>query len=128
MRENDIPGRLKKYSNGMFQVDFRVIALTMAQITEHNLPSISAKPQDPRHNAYVKAHGSKCWELDALDPRQLRDILRHRVEELIDWDAWNEAKDVERDWKRGFEAHLRRWAEIPDPLMDQIQDVIEWSD
>jgi hypothetical protein len=128
MRENDIAGRLKRYGNGGCSVDFRVIALTMDQIVEHSLPSIPAKPKDPRHNAYVKAHGSKCWELDALDPRTLRAILKKQVEGLIDWDAWNEAKDVERNWKRGFESHLRRWAEIPDPLMAEIQDAIRWAE
>ena len=127
MRENDIPNRLERYGNGGHEVDFRVIALTMEQIIEHDLPSIPAKPKDPRHDVYVKAHGSKCWELDALDPRTLRDILKRKVEALIDWDSWNEAKEVERDWKRGFEAHLRRWAGIQDPLFDEIQDAIRWS-
>jgi hypothetical protein len=128
MRESDIPGRLEKYGNGTAEVDFRVIALTMEQITEHDLPSISAKPKDPRHNAYVKSHGNKCWELDALDPRTLRSILRTAVESLIDWDAWNAAKDEERNDKRGFEAALRRWSGVPDPLIDEIQDAIRWAE
>jgi hypothetical protein len=69
----------------------------MEQINEHNLPSIPAKPKDPRHDVYVKARGSKCWELDALEPRTLRDILKREVEAFIDWDSWNEAKEVERE-------------------------------
>jgi hypothetical protein len=127
MRDNDITARLEKYSEGECEVDFRVVALTMPQIVQHNLPSIQAKPADPRYKAYVKAHGSKCWELDALDPRQLRDILKKEVRALIDWESWNAAKDVERNWKRGFESHLRRWAEIPDPLPAEIQDAIKWG-
>jgi hypothetical protein len=129
MRESDIPGRLKKYGNGDAnkKVDFRIIALTKSQTEEHDLPSITAKPKDPRYAEYVKAHGSNCWELDALDPRTLRAIVREKVEALIDWDAWNAAKDVERDYKRGFEGALRRWAEVADPISDEIQDAIRWA-
>jgi hypothetical protein len=57
----------------------------------------------------------------------LRSIVRENVESLIDWDAWNEAKGVERDWKRGFEGALRRWAGVPDPISDEIQDAIRWE-
>ena len=46
--------------------------------------------------------------------------LRREVEALIDWDEWNAAKDAERDTKRGFEAALRRWAEVEDPLFDEL--------
>jgi hypothetical protein len=128
MRERDIPERLERYGaeNDLAEVDFRVIALTMDQIREHNLPSIAAKPKDPRHKEYVKAHGTRCWELDALDPRTLRQLLKEMVEPLIDWDAWNKAKDDERDAKREFEGAVRRWAGVPDPLHDEIQDAMRW--
>jgi hypothetical protein len=131
MRESDIPARLEKYGDmgdATDEVDFRVIALTMDQIREHDLPSIAVKPKDPRYKEYVKKHGTRCWELDALDPRQLRDILKREVEALIDWDAWNAAKDQERDTKRGFEAAIRRWAGVPDPLGAELQDALKWSD
>jgi hypothetical protein len=130
MRESDIPERLKRYAEmagAEADVDFRVVALTMDQIVEHNLPSIEAKAKDPRHKQYVKKHGSKCWELDALDPRQIRDILRRAVEALIDWDVWNASKDAERDAKRGFEGAVRKWAGVEDPMFDEIQDAFRWA-
>jgi hypothetical protein len=108
-------------------VDFRVIALNLDQIREHDLPSIQAKPKDPRYAQYKKQHGTNCWELDALDPRQLRDILKREVESLIDWDAWNEEKDAERIAKRGFEAAVRKWAGVEDPILDEILDAMRWA-
>jgi hypothetical protein len=129
MRESDIPKRLERYgaeSDG--EVDFRVIALTPEQITEHDLPGIAAKPSDSRYKEYVKRHGTSCWELDALDPRQLRAILKDKVEALIDWDAWNEAKAEEINTKREFEGAVRRWAGVPDPLTDQLQDAMRWAE
>jgi hypothetical protein len=136
MREQDIPARLERYSNmgdATDTVDFRVIALTMEQIDQHRLPSISikegngSKRGDPRSPQYKKRNGTRCWELDALDPRTLRDILKREVEALIDWDAWNEAKEEERTAKRGFEGAVRKWAEVDDPLLDEIRDAIRWG-
>jgi hypothetical protein len=130
MRESDIPERLKRYGEMVemeAEVDFQVVALTMDQIRRHDLPSIDAKPKDPRHKQYVKKHGSKCWELDALDPRQLRQILRDAIEPLIDTDTWDEAKDAERNAKREFEGAVRKWAAVEDPLSDEIQDAMRWS-
>jgi hypothetical protein len=130
MRERDIPERLARYGaeNDLAEVDFRVIALTMDQITQHDLPSIAAKPKDPRYKEYTKLHGQRCWELDALDPRQLREILKREVEALIDWDVWKASKDQERDYKRGFEAAVRRWAGVEDPIGDDINDAIRWAE
>lgn len=130
MREKDIPTRLERYGSmgdATDEVDFRIIALTMDQIRQHNLPHISAKPKDPRYKEYVKKHGTHCWELDALDPRTIRDILKREVEALIDWDAWNAAKDAERNAKREFEGAVRRWAGVIDPLGDEIQDAMRWA-
>ena len=134
MRESDIPKRLEKYgADNDEEVDFRVIALTMDQIKEHNLPDIpikmgnGVKKGDPRAPSYKKRFGLKCWELDALDPRTLREILKEQVESLIDWDAWNAAKDDERNAKREFEGAVRRWAGVTDPLGDEIQDAMRWA-
>jgi hypothetical protein len=128
MRESDIPKRLEKYgAENDSKVDFRVIALTLDQVREHNLPSIQAKPKDPRYSEYKKKHGTACWELDALDPRTLRAILKREVEALIDWDAWNAAKDEERNAKRDFEGAVRNWAGI-DPLMAEIKDALRWAE
>ena len=104
-----------------------MVALTPEQISEHSLASIAAKPSDSRFKDYVKRHGTSCWELDALDPRTLREILKEKVEALIDWDAWARAKDQERDAKREFEGAIRRWAGVEDPIGDEIQDAMRWS-
>lgn len=52
------------------------LALTREQIDQHSLPSFSAKKKSPRYASYVEKHGTECWELDALPP----DILKELVE------------------------------------------------
>jgi hypothetical protein len=39
------------------------------------LPSFpaSSKRKDPRYSWFVEHHGTRCWEIDAMDPRDLRE-------------------------------------------------------
>jgi hypothetical protein len=138
MRERDLAERTEHYKELLdlqdAEIDIRVVALTMDQIREHDLPSIpikqggNGKKGDPRSPKYKAKHGDRCWELDALDPRTLRDILRKEVEDLIDWEAWNAAKDAERNAKREFGGAVRRWAAVEDPLSDEIADAIKYAE
>jgi hypothetical protein len=105
MRESDIPKRLERYSeDDSCEVDFRVVALTMEQIRnpELNLENarVKAKDLDPRYDTYVKRHGEYGWELDALDPRTLRDLLKTTGEGLIDWEAWPSRRTIPSNSKR----------------------------
>jgi hypothetical protein len=79
MSEMDLPARLTKYDGG--HVTVRRIALTVEQL--EGLPSFAAatKRKDPRYNWFVANHGRQCWELDAMDPNDLRDCTGdHRVD------------------------------------------------
>ena len=74
----DIQDRLR-----MFGCDARVerIALTMDQVEEHNPPSDPAKVTDSRCNHYIDMYGNESWELDALDPRTITELIRNAMSE-----------------------------------------------
>jgi len=57
------------------RVDVQRIALTMEQIEEYSPPPNPAKITDSRYASYVQEYGDDCWELDALDPRTLRNTI-----------------------------------------------------
>jgi hypothetical protein len=86
MSEQDLPQRLREY--GGDHIKFRRVALTPSQV--QSLPSFSAadKNKDPRHRWFTQHHGNKCWELDAMDPRDLRDCVEGAIRELIEPVAW----------------------------------------
>ncbi|MGY4332975.1 hypothetical protein ACVWWG_007392 [Bradyrhizobium sp. LB7.2] len=86
MSEQDLPQRLREY--GGDHIKFRRVALTPNQV--RGLPSFSAadKNKDPRHRWFTQHHGHKCWELDAMDPRDLRDCVEGAIRELIEPVAW----------------------------------------
>lgn len=76
------------------------IALTMDQVREHDPPPNPAKLSDSRAAAYVEEHGYESWELDALDPTTLRDLISEHVEAHRDEDLWQAAvarQDEARD-------------------------------
>ena len=55
------------------------IALTMPQVEEIQPPPNPAKVTDSRYDAYVSEYGPTCWEMDAIDPRRLTQIIQMAV-------------------------------------------------
>jgi hypothetical protein len=60
------------------------------------LPAFSAsdKRKDPRYAWFVRHHGVHCWEIDAMDPRDLRECVEAAILELIEPVAWARCKTV----------------------------------
>jgi hypothetical protein len=96
MSERDLPARLKRYGGVGFS--FKRIALTQADT--RTLPSYPAKKTDTRYAWYVRNYGNRGWELDAMDPNDLRDRVKEQIESFIDPAAWErhqlaEAAEIE---------------------------------
>lgn len=68
--------------------DVRRIALTMSQIDVKNPPPNPAKTTDARFSDYQKKYGSESWELDALEPAYLVELVRRHIASVIDQSAW----------------------------------------
>ncbi len=84
-----------------FGVDPQVIpiGLTMAQIKKYNPPPNPAKITDPRAKNYILKHGNTSWEVDALNPKVLHQLVRNNVEKLIDMNLFNEKVNQEENDK-----------------------------
>lgn len=94
MSEVDLPRRLDEYGA---DVELDRVALTEDD-TNSGLPEFAAeeKRRDPRYQWFVHQYGQRCFELDALDPNELRDRVEHAIRSEIDFEAWNRCKAVER--------------------------------
>ncbi len=70
----------------LFQCDVQVdrIALSMEQIEQYNPPPNPAKLTDSRCNKYMSEFGTESWELDALEPEVITDLVKSSVDELTD--------------------------------------------
>ena len=82
------------------------LALTWDQIEEHEPPKNPAKLTDSRAKAYVLEFGDSSWELDALEPALLAELVRSAVHRIRDNDKWSEAIDRENEMK----AELQKFA------------------
>jgi hypothetical protein len=106
MSEVDLPDRFLKY--GGDHIELKRIALTSDQV--RNLPSFPAKRKDPRYRWFVENYGRTCWELDALDPNDLRTIVEKAILKEIDPVAWKRCRIVEKAEKESLRTVLDNWA------------------
>lgn len=73
------------------------LALNMSQIEQYDPPPNFVKPLSPRAAGYRDQYGDECWELDALDPAVLRDLIRDAVLKIRDESKWSEALTEEAE-------------------------------
>jgi hypothetical protein len=71
-----------------FDVEVRRLALNYDQVEEYNPPPNPAKATDSRFDKYLEKFGDKCWELDALDPQVIADLVRYAIEDILDPEQW----------------------------------------
>lgn len=83
-------------------IDVRRVALNMDQVEEYGPPPNPTKPKDSRTDKYVARFGPSCWELDALEPVVIRDLIESEILSLRDDDAWDERVAYEDTVKTEF--------------------------
>jgi hypothetical protein len=111
MSEEDLPKRLADYDGD--HVTLTRIALTREQVV--GLPSFPAtdKRKDPRFRWFSRNHGKRCWELDAMDPNDLRDVVEKAIRELIEPEAWARCEVVNRAEQDSLKTVLENWGTKP---------------
>jgi len=67
----------------------------MDQVDEFNPPPNPAKVTDSRFDAYVLEHGDESWELDALEPAVLADLIRTEILAVRDDEKWRRMQQLE---------------------------------
>ena len=88
----DVKNRLQKYGAGEFT--FKKLALTKEQVMRYELPTIPAKKSDPRFKNFVRSHGDRAVELDALPPEELEKIIAKEIKSYIDSEIWNKELEI----------------------------------
>lgn len=88
----DLEQRLSLFSRET-EFEFKRIALNYEQIEELNPPPNPAKNTDSRFEAYREEFGPQSWELDALSPAYLNNLVKLEVQKIIDPDIWKRTED-----------------------------------
>lgn len=73
------------------------VALTYDQIKCYELLPNPTKRADPRSKDYISKFGDRCWELDALEPKELQRIVRDAIMSHIqNPEAWDKSLQENR--------------------------------
>lgn len=94
----DLIDRISLFTYGG-DFELRRIALNMDQVEEQNPPPNPAKTSDARFEGYMEKYGDESWELDALPPDYLVNLVTEHIEGEIDEDLWAEREAEIEDVK-----------------------------
>jgi len=105
----DLWERLRRYSGRNITV--KRIALTYDQVQEYGLAPNPTKTTDTRAAAYIQKYGMECWELDAIEPKELQRLVLEAIKEYVDDEAWQASKQQEEEEKADLEETFQEWRE-----------------
>ena len=89
----DIIDRMVQMTRDDEIFEVRRLALNWDQIKKFNPPPSPAKITDSRAKDYIERFGDDSWELDALKPSSLANLVDKEVNSIVDWDLWEERGD-----------------------------------
>jgi len=92
------------------------LALNMAQVTQYDPPPNPAKITDSRAKAYIDEFGTKSWELDALEPAVIAQLIRDNVVAVRDEAQWNRKVEEEKTAREQLTKVSNNWTDITERL------------
>lgn len=110
MSEADLPKRFAKYDGD--HVTLKRIALTREQLSGLQSFPATDKRKDPRYKWFVKNYGKRCWELDAMDPNDLRACVKREIKKLIEPVAWKRCEVVNKAEQESLKTILEKWGDL----------------
>ena len=107
----DMEDRLRLFGA---DVRFERIALNFDQIETYNPPPNPTKLTDSRATGYISEFGYECWELDALEPRIITELIESKICSVMDKEIYEAAENrefAERRMMRDFVSKYPEFAE-----------------
>ena len=95
-------------------VEVRRLALNWDQIEEYDPPPNPAKMTDSRFQKYVDRYGNESWELDALDPAVIEELVKDELDTVIDREQWDSDMEDEEENRDILISVSDRWNEVCD--------------
>jgi hypothetical protein len=107
MSERDLPERLARYGGDHVTMN----RIAVLQYDTRHLPSFPAatKLKDPRYKWFVQRYGTRCWELDAMYPNELRGRVEDAIRALIEPEAWERCEAAQEAEQESLRHLLDKW-------------------
>lgn len=120
----DIQERLSMFGAS---VEVNRIALTIDQVNLYNPPPNPTKLTDARAGSYLSTFGEECWELDALDPSVISELISTHVGALRDPDLYQAQLDKELRQKQDLYNIRDYWRNVTH-YARQLEDGVLYAD
>ena len=72
------------------------------KVQEYSPPPNPAKLQDSRAQQYVRLYGTESWELDALEPQVLDQMISSAIERFLDLDLYDRTVEQEEEGREAI--------------------------
>ena len=105
----DIARAVKDDLAGFFgqDVEFHRIALTRDQADEMNLIPAPVKTTDTRSSGFRLANGDEVFELDAIPPNKLQQLIEQSILNYFDDDIFQESAELTKKGRAAIDKKLR---------------------
>lgn len=110
----DITDRLAEFSGA--EIEVQRLALNMPQVEQYNPPPNPAKITDSRAEGYIEEFGTESWELDALEPTVIAQLIRDAVFAVRNADQWEQAVAEEAKHRQQLGKVSEQWETIIEEL------------
>jgi hypothetical protein len=117
-----VEAEVRRVAEFMGEFRFERIALNMDQIQELNPPPNPAKLTDSRAKGYIEQFGYQSWELDAMPPEYLRNLIQDNISSVRDEYLWSRDRARETNERNMLKEIGARWEEVQDFLTDLSAD------
>lgn len=104
-------------NHGDEPVTVKRIALNRYQVDEYSPPPNPAKITDSRAADYIREHGEYSWELDALQPQLINDLILDEINLYRDSGLYDAQMKIEHSWKKGLQLLSDNWESTYAPML-----------
>ena len=106
----DIRDRLRLFA--CLDIEVIRIALNRDQVDQYEPPPNPAKLTDSRATGYISEHGDESWELDALEPRVIEDLIADQIMEIRNEERWEKMDNLEGEHRERLKGASDRWESV----------------
>jgi hypothetical protein len=109
----DIADRLQMFMGG---TRLERLALNMDQVAQYEPPPNPANTTDSRYTAYIKEFGAESWELDALEPSVIANLIRTNVLNLMDREKYDARVAIRAEQREVLRKAGENWERVEEAL------------
>jgi hypothetical protein len=110
---------MRKAEDSWGDLTINRIALNMDQVEELQPPPNPAKVTDPRAKNYIAEHGYESWELDAIPPDVLDQLIQGEIETHIDREQWDADEARQEQDRALMQAVSDNWTDVVNHVREQ---------